>query len=1084
MQFRSSDGVNVSEWSKVYNFTTIGDATPPANPANLDWVPTGESFIATWNAPTLDGNGKPLKDLFGYEVTVEANGVSKVYTTNATTWEFTLVMNAQAFGGIELTVKVTVKAIDNSGNKSSGVNKTATEDTPPVPSTPVVTNSMGQIALEWDGSTTVGVINPFNLEYVEIHASTTNNFTPSTATVVGRFEGWVSGKQRTIVPGLTYGTLHYFKLISVNKKGKKSVASGQAQGTPSRITNLDIQNGSITVDQINFTDQLGGGRAWYQDDPPTTGAKDGDTWFDKNDKFRPYIRVAGVWTDVRDASIADVATSVTAVQNTANAKNQVTYSTAAPVLPGNPGTRVGDIWFVRNTGTGIITAQYEWTGSAWTAKTLDNSVIANLDAGKITAGTLDANRIAAKTITANKLTIGDMDNLQNNGDFEAGSAEWSGNLTIDTARKRTGTQSMRMDSNGTVRDVLGTVIKCNGESQQFYAEAWVQSNNITATGTLQLAATAVSQTGVQSFPTFSTFAASTLSTTLWTKVSGTITVPVGTASFQVRPTIRNDVATGFSLWWDDIAVRSVSPAVLIADGAVTAAKINAGAVTANSVGTNLIITSAANIGTAVIDDAKIANVKAGKIVADDLATNTIISNTAQIKDAIITSAKIISITADKILTGSLQANQKIIAGPVNSDHAEMTSTGFRVFTNDPIDGIPNEVIRMGTDTNDFFGVVNSTGNLVASVDDTGSASFNRVVANSMLLNGAELGTLISDVPQGEVGRFRGQLSSDLGRIYVDYGVAEVGAALVKGRAYRVDYRVTYKTEVGGDEVLVSLRHTQGTDGNVTTQAPAPNVNNPRFQVHRSTGERTNYWYTVTGSAQFYPTATTRHRIHMDIGRGPAGASPSNLGAFYVTTDPIELMITDLGPAGPVSGGFTSAGGQLVAAPAATPAAASTSQQYYVDLAPAGWASLRGDGSTRTDVTGPVQGWDPGGTNGDGRGHWYFNLPSITGTIDRMDFYCYSNHWYYNSGGTAIFNVAVGSTPYAKPRGDWFVGGYPKPGGKEVQLPVDWYPMFTNAGAYGYPRANGITVGWSGNTNLAYYGRFDGNSARLRIYYTQ
>jgi hypothetical protein len=63
-------------------------------------------------------------------------------------------------------------------------------------------------------------------------------------------------------------------------------------------------------------------------------------------------------------------------------------------------------------------------------------------------------------------------------------------------------------------------------------------------------------------------------------------------------------------------------------------------------------------------------------------------------------------------------------------------------------------------------------------------------------------------------------------------------------------------------------------------------------------------------------------------------------------------------------------------------------------------------------------------------------------------------------------------------GDYLVGGYPKPGGKQVTLPTSWYTSFK-----GITTAV-ITVGNSGGTNLTYYGRFDGDSARLRIWYTQ
>jgi hypothetical protein len=70
-------------------------------------------------------------------------------------------------------------------------------------------------------------------------------------------------------------------------------------------------------------------------------------------------------------------------QTTANGKNKVTYSTAAA-----SGTaQNGDIWFQVN-GTGQVLNQYVYNASAWQTAPITNSVIANLDAGKITAGTI------------------------------------------------------------------------------------------------------------------------------------------------------------------------------------------------------------------------------------------------------------------------------------------------------------------------------------------------------------------------------------------------------------------------------------------------------------------------------------------------------------------------------------------------------------------------------------------------------------------------------------------------------------------------------------------------------------------------
>jgi hypothetical protein len=66
--------------------------------------------------------------------------------------------------------------------------------------------------------------------------------------------------------------------------------------------------------------------------------------------------------------------------------------------------------------------------------------------------------------------------------------------------------------------------------------------------------------------------------------------------------------------------------------------------------------------------------------------------------------------------------------------------------------------------------------------------------------------------------------------------------------------------------------------------------------------------------------------------------------------------------------------------------------------------------------------------------------------------------------------------------DWLVGGYPKPGGKTVTLPSDWWPFFANAA--GANRVSAIGVGPDGGSDNIYYCRFAGPDARLRIWFTQ
>ena len=111
----------------------------------------------------------------------------------------------------------------------------------------------------------------------------------------------------------------------------------------------------------------------------------------------------GIYTlDSNSPTITTLEDGVTTAQSTADGKNKVYYSATTPGATAN---QAGDIWWQYSGG--IIIGQ--WTGAggtSWTANTIGNAVIANLDAGKITTGYLSAARIAAGTITSSMIQAG------------------------------------------------------------------------------------------------------------------------------------------------------------------------------------------------------------------------------------------------------------------------------------------------------------------------------------------------------------------------------------------------------------------------------------------------------------------------------------------------------------------------------------------------------------------------------------------------------------------------------------------------------------------------------------------------------
>ena len=201
-----------------------------------------------------------------------------------------------------------------------------------------------------------------------------------------------------------------------------------------QITNTPVTV-SLTSDfTVTSVLPTGKNKTYYQTTAPTAGMLEGDLWVDTDDSNKMYRYTSGAWTSVQDGSIAvaqstantaittantanstantakttadnaailannastaaaTAQTTANGAQTTANGKNTVRYSTSTP----SGGGTNGDIWFQFNGSNNII-GQWTYNGSSWIANQITSTVIANLDAGKITTGTLDATLVSIQS---------------------------------------------------------------------------------------------------------------------------------------------------------------------------------------------------------------------------------------------------------------------------------------------------------------------------------------------------------------------------------------------------------------------------------------------------------------------------------------------------------------------------------------------------------------------------------------------------------------------------------------------------------------------------------------------------------------
>lgn len=362
---------------------------------------------------------------------------------------------------------------------------------------------------------------------------------------------------------------------------------------------------------------------------------------------------AGTSASAAQADATQALTDADSALSTANGKNKIIFSTSDA---SGTAYATGDIWF-KKSGS-LVVGQWEFVSGAWAARTLDSAVIANLNAAKITAGTLNAARIAAGTLTADKLTIADFTNQVREPDFNLGGIEWTGTFTtLAASATEVPVGAPRpFVARDNSRDMVNLGYFGAAASDQFYVEGWAACG--TSTYAFGIGLQTVDAAGAN--PAWSVASGGSgyipAGTTTWTKFWGYVTVPAG--KYQARPWMQINGPSGSQGIWYVTGVRIFKRASgeLIVDGAITAAKIGAGQVTAGKLAADSVV--AVNIKAGEVVAGKLAanavvaaNIAAGEVVAGKLGADAVVAN--NIAAGQITTTKLAADAIDgKIITGA------------------------------------------------------------------------------------------------------------------------------------------------------------------------------------------------------------------------------------------------------------------------------------------------------------------------------------------------------------------------------------------------------------------------------------------------
>lgn len=430
------------------------------------------------------------------------------------------------------------------------------------------------------------------------------------------------------------------------------------------------------------------------------------------------------------------------------------------------------------------------------------------------------------------------------------------------------------------------------------------------------------------------------------------------------------------------------------------------------------------------------------------------------------------ITGD-LLAETIRLSTQIVAGNPLGTHAKMDGTGFRVMR-DSVNG-PVEVIRLGVAaTDDYLGIVDAAGALLASINDEGRAVFQGIDAGqSLTYRGQELATVLDSRARGLVGwgggwPWAGQPNH---AISGEESLFDLTVDLVAGRMYQLDGAFGWTSTNDSAAVELRVRVTSSATGTPAS----PNASTPLYTMLRFSGLKNGQTRTETTSGTLFTTNVTgRHRFLFSIAEAFVAGG---VILSYATAVP-RLSVIDIGPALPQ---MTNPNQVIAPAPVTPPPAV----QRYIKDYPQTWHQNYTIGLGQD--TGPLSAYAVQGPSGGTPRMSLLGFASMTAdlsgaTINAMFVYLYFQHWYNNAGGTASIGVHGASTKPATYADNGRVvesGGWPKPGGRWVELPAHVWNGF-RTGQY-----RGISLrAPSDSTNKTYYGYVIPGQSMIRVDFTK
>lgn len=455
------------------------------------------------------------------------------------------------------------------------------------------------------------------------------------------------------------------------------------------------------------------------------------------------------------------------------------------------------------------------------------------------------------------------------------------------------------------------------------------------------------------------------------------------------------------------------------------------------------------------------------VAVDRFGNRSGASEAVQSSVLLIDSAHISDLTADKITAGTITASILMgarIATALEGSRVELNSEGVILYDDN---GQP--VINItGAASGNFFSITDGTDSALATIDSEGNGSFQEVSANDMIIGGDSfLVDLYDPLPKGIVayGNYP-QLSANItgAGANTEMGAFELSFEAEAGRLYRIAFVAQVSTNWAGatvEQFVFKLR-----DGGES----APSLSSPEIFRHEFYGPGPGSSSGFNTGVLVYEDEFTAgvHRLLLSF-YGRYGTC-----VMRIESQPVVWTIEDLGSTELVTNTLIlndGAGGGAAPAPIT-----SYTRTYYATW----YQTYTGSGGQKSDTT-ANQGQLDSGSDGNQRsliGFDYNQIKSdLTGaTITKITMKAYAEHWWFNSGGTAV----IGTHNYTSKPSSWSgsrvnesrqtSSGWPRSASRTVVLST------TIGNEFKAGTTTGLAFGPGDSSSTIYYGKFSGSGS--------